>query len=125
MFWHLPGRALTSPSLPTAGQVVPTEGEAGWNKIGCFPSPPFEAKMIGLSNGVNSQKTFLVDTFDGAKPRFLNRGKKRRSVSTLRLPWASDRGAEWVDFQFFHSVYILIQLKLPVRKVSGARLIML
>jgi hypothetical protein len=23
-----------------------------------------------------------IDTFDGAKPRFLNRGKKRRSVST-------------------------------------------
>jgi len=53
----------------------------------------------------------LVDTFDGAKPRFLNRGKKRRSVSTLSpsirlralslskgIPRASDRGVEWVDF---------------------------
>jgi hypothetical protein len=38
------------------------------------------------------------DTFDGAKPRFLNRGKKRRSVSTLSIPRASDRGVEWVDF---------------------------
>jgi hypothetical protein len=48
------------------------------------------------------------DTFDGAKPRFLNRGKKRRSVSTLSIPRAlvlsavegSDRGVEWVDFLF-------------------------
>ena len=39
-----------------------------------------------------------IDTFDGAKPRFLNRGKKRRSVSTLSIPRASDRGVEWVDF---------------------------
>ena len=51
------------------------------------------------------------DTFDGAKPRFLNRGKKRRSVSTLSpsavlgalslskgIPRASNRGVEWVDF---------------------------
>jgi hypothetical protein len=38
-----------------------------------------------------------VDTFDGAKPRFLNRGKKRRSVSTLSIPRASARGVEWVD----------------------------
>jgi len=38
------------------------------------------------------------DTFDGAKPRFLNRGKKRRSVSTLSIPRASDRGVEWVDW---------------------------
>ena len=38
-----------------------------------------------------------LDTFDGAKPRFLNRGKKRRSVSTLSIPRASDRGVEWVD----------------------------
>ena len=40
-----------------------------------------------------------LDTF-GAKRRFLNRGKKRRSVSTLSIPRASDRGVEWVDF--FH-----------------------
>jgi hypothetical protein len=40
-----------------------------------------------------------IDTFDGAKPRFLNRGKKRRSVSTLSIPRASDRGVEWVDFK--------------------------
>ena len=38
-----------------------------------------------------------IDTVDGAKPRFLNRGKKRRSVSTLSIPRASDRGVEWVD----------------------------
>jgi hypothetical protein len=41
---------------------------------------------------------FGIDTFDGAKPRFLNRGQKRRSVSTLSIPQASDRGVEWVDF---------------------------
>jgi hypothetical protein len=29
-----------------------------------------------------SPTTMKIDTFDGAKPRFLNRGKKRRSVST-------------------------------------------
>jgi hypothetical protein len=61
---------------------------------------------------------FNLDTFDGGKPRFLNRGKKRRSVSTLSpsavlmaltlskgIPRAlvlsgvegSDRGVEWVD----------------------------
>jgi hypothetical protein len=40
----------------------------------------------------------FFDTFDGAKPQFLNRGKKRRSVSTLSIPRASDRGVEWVDF---------------------------
>jgi hypothetical protein len=28
----------------------------------------------------------------------LNRGKKRRSVSTLSIPRALDRGVEWVDF---------------------------
>ena len=39
------------------------------------------------------------DTFDGAKPQFSNRGKKRRSVSTLSIPRASDRGVEWVDFK--------------------------
>jgi hypothetical protein len=39
----------------------------------------------------------MIDTFDGAKPRFLNRSSKRRSVSTLSIPRASDRGVEWVD----------------------------
>jgi hypothetical protein len=60
-----------------------------------------------------------IDTFDGAKPRFLNRGKKRRSVSTLSIPRApvlsevegSDRGVEWVDF---HSPVFNIQFGLPV-----------
>ena len=44
-----------------------------------------------------SPTTMKIDTFDGDKPRFLNRGKKRRSVSTLSIPRASDRGVEWVD----------------------------
>ena len=48
-----------------------------------------------LARGVRLQR---FDTFDGAKPRFLNRRKKRRSVSTLNIPRASDRGVEWVDF---------------------------
>ena len=39
-----------------------------------------------------------LDTFDGAKHRFSNRGKKRRSVSTLSIPRALARGVEWVDF---------------------------
>jgi len=51
---------------------------------------------IFKSNYKKMEKAF--DTFDGAKPRFLNRGKKRRSVSTLSIPRASDRGVEWVDF---------------------------
>jgi hypothetical protein len=44
-----------------------------------------------------SLKKGRIDTFDGAKPRFLKWGKKRRSVSTLSIPRASDRGVEWVD----------------------------
>ncbi|HHT9149477.1 MAG TPA: endonuclease domain-containing protein [Candidatus Wujingus californicus] len=52
---------------------------------------------------------YIVDTFDGAKPRFLNRGKKRRSVSTLSIPRASDRGVEWVDFVCFEK-RILIEV---------------
>jgi hypothetical protein len=43
-------------------------------------------------------------TFDGAKPRFLNWGKKRRSVSTLSIPRASDRGVEWVDYWYQFSL---------------------
>ena len=65
--------------------------------------------MEGLNDTFSFRDQFLVeflsgteankfDTFDGTKPRFLNRGKKRRSVSTLSIPWASDRGVEWVDF---------------------------
>jgi len=42
----------------------------------------------------------IFDTFDGAKTRLLNRAKKRRSVSTLSIPRASDRGVEWVDLYF-------------------------
>ena len=50
----------------------------------------------------------ILDTFDGAKTRLLNRAKKRRSVSTLSIPRAlvlsavegSDRGVEWVDFTY-------------------------
>jgi hypothetical protein len=51
-----------------------------------------------LKKGSEMECFPFFDTFDGAKPRFLNRGKKRRSVSTLSIPRASDRGAEWVDF---------------------------
>jgi hypothetical protein len=60
---------------------------------------------------VNNVSLPTFDTFDCAKPRFLNRSKKRRSVSTLSpsavlgalslsegIPRASDRGVEWVDF---------------------------
>jgi hypothetical protein len=39
-----------------------------------------------------------IDTFDGAKPRFLDGAKKRRSVSTLSILRTSGRGVEWVDF---------------------------
>jgi hypothetical protein len=49
-------------------------------------------------------KQILIRSFDGAKPRFLNRGKKRRSVSTLSIPRASDRGVEWVDFFNFYKL---------------------
>jgi len=72
---------------------------------------------------------YCLDTFDGAKPPLLNRGKKRRSVSTLSpsavlgalslskgIPRVlvrqahhpsnhpeqsrrTDRGVEWVDFE--------------------------
>ncbi len=38
--------------------------------------------------------SFVIDTFDGAKPRPLNRVEKRRSVSTLSIPGALDRGVE-------------------------------
>ena len=52
-----------------------------------------------------------LDTFDGAKPRFLNRGKKRRSVSTLSIPRASDRGVEWVDFLLCRKCTLLVGLR--------------
>ncbi|MBS3917371.1 MAG: O-antigen ligase family protein [Deltaproteobacteria bacterium] len=57
------------------------------------------------------------DTFDGAKSRFLNRVKKRRSVSTLSILWTpvlsevegSDRRVEWVDLERLHySIYLII-----------------
>src|SRR4030043_1496281 len=74
---------------------------------------------LGKNYLKNIRESIWIDTFDGAKPRFLNRGKKRRSVSTLSpsallgalslskgIPRAlvlsavegSDRGVEWVDF---------------------------
>ena len=53
--------------------------------------------------GIGKFGTLLFfDTFDGAKPRFLNRGKKRHSVSILSISRASDRGVEWVDFFGIH-----------------------
>jgi len=58
--------------------------------------PPFSLSPLCGSGGAQ-RSSFDFDTFDGAKPRFKNRGKKRRSVSTLSIPRASDRGVEWVD----------------------------
>jgi len=52
----------------------------------------------------------LNEYFDGAKPRFLNRGKKRRSVSTLSIPRASDRGVEWVDFRLHNFAWVYVIL---------------
>jgi hypothetical protein len=46
--------------------------------------------LIGSYSNVNLFKK--LDTFDGVKPRFLNRGKKCRSVSTLSEPPALERG---------------------------------
>jgi hypothetical protein len=43
---------------------------------------------------LNSVQKRNLDTFDGAKPRFSNRGQKRRSVSTLSIPRALARGVE-------------------------------
>jgi hypothetical protein len=62
---------------------------------------------LGKNYLKNIRESIWIDTFDGAKPRFLNRGKKRRSVSTLSIPRAlvlsavegSDRGVEWVDLE--------------------------
>ena len=56
-------------------------------------------KVIDLSYKNKKIGVHRLDTFDGAKPRFSNRGEKRRSVSTLSIPRASDRGVEWVDFE--------------------------
>jgi hypothetical protein len=53
---------------------------------------------VQIKNKERMMNEERFDTFDGAKPRFLNRGKKRRSVSTLSIPRASNRGVEWVDF---------------------------
>jgi len=53
-------------------------------------------KVIGVLGGLGPEAT--LDTFGDAKPRFLSRGKKRRSVLTLSIPRASARGVEWVDF---------------------------
>jgi hypothetical protein len=40
--------------------------------------------VLTFSSGEKNE----IDTFDRAEPRFLNRGKKRRSVSTLSIPRA-------------------------------------
>jgi hypothetical protein len=63
------------------------------------------------------------DTFDGAKPRFLNRGKKRRSVLTLSIPRASARGVEWVDYikDMIENIGTKRERKYPGR--GGARVI--
>ena len=61
------------------------------------------APIVDAINGHNRSNDRRIDTFDGANPRFLNRGKKRRSVSTLSIPRASDRGVEWVDYLIVHT----------------------
>jgi len=70
---------------------------SGYDKNISFLNP-FPPRISGGCTLSSSQFGFSAfDTFDGAKPRFLNRGKKRRSVLALRLPRASARGVEWVD----------------------------
>ncbi|MDP3016845.1 MAG: class I SAM-dependent methyltransferase, partial [Deltaproteobacteria bacterium] len=80
---------------------------------------------ISRKNAIEAGLRDGIDTFDGAKPRFLNRGngstsspsraesrEKRRSVTTLSIPRApvlsevegSDRGVEWVDLAS-HSIF--------------------
>jgi len=59
------------------------------------------------------------DTFDGAKPRFSNRGKKRRSVSTLSIPRALARGVEWVDFDRLRSGPEAVLVK-EAEKIGGS-----
>ena len=54
---------------------------------------------LGKNYLKNIRESIWIDTFDGAKPRFLNRGEKRRSVSTLSIPRALARGVEWVDLE--------------------------
>jgi hypothetical protein len=51
------------------------------------------------------------DTFDGAKPRFSNRGQKRRSVSTLSIPRAIAWGVEWVDFMRFFTLFRMTDIR--------------
>ncbi len=38
-----------------------------------------------------------IDTFDAAKPRFLNRGLAALSINPEHTPDFKDRGVEWVD----------------------------
>jgi hypothetical protein len=72
------------------------------------------------NNNKTTGSITLIDTFDGAKPRFLNRGKKRRSVSTLSIPRASDRGVEWVDlFVLFFIGCLLLNRKAEFTKGSS------
>jgi hypothetical protein len=65
-----------------------------------------KAKNTDLDAIKNKCNPAVIDTFDGAKPRLLNRGKKRRSVSTLSIPRASDRGVEWVDLSLIDRLKI-------------------
>jgi len=64
-----------------------------------FPSKKYKGLEMILQEFLGREKN--IDTFDSARPRFLNRSKKRRSVSTLSIPRASDRGVEWVDCACF------------------------
>jgi penicillin-binding protein 1C len=82
-------------------------GEPMWNVSGVTGAAPIWIEMMNWLHRDDGRPKREpparivrreIDTFDGAKLRFLDRGKKRRSVSTLSIPRASDRGVEWVDF---------------------------
>jgi hypothetical protein len=63
-------------------------------------NPPLEnerERKRARKSKLAKEGTNIFDTFDGANTRLLNRAKKRRSVSTLSIPRASDRGVESVD----------------------------
>ncbi len=107
------------------GLSIPNQEDHGfypwvnWSSgTGCSPLAGVSWEPWALSVGLHILPLYNFDTFDGAKPRFLNRGKKRRSVSTLSpsvvlgalslskgIPRAlvlsavegSARGVEWVD----------------------------
>jgi len=119
---------LLSPALIGRGQPFKTAFVhlKQVKTLPCKVSWDFQVlKSYPYSNRPCPRVLTRLDTFDGAKPRFLYRGKKRRSVSTLSpsaalgalslskgIPRAlvrqahhpersrgTDRGVEWVDLQ--------------------------